>query len=95
MNLQYLNLSSRAYNILRYAELRTIEDVLEFEIDKLKEQRNVGQVSINEIQKAIKKYKSSNNTITLQIKERDFNLLPINIQEAFKIITNKTTEDNE
>jgi len=95
MNLQYLNLSSRAYNILRYAELRTIEDVLEFEIDKLKEQRNVGQVSINEIQKAIKKYKSSNNTITLQIKERDFNLLPINIQEAFKIITNKTTKENE
>ena len=95
MNLQYLNLSSRAYNILRYAELRTIEDVLEFGIDKLKEQRNVGQVSINEIQKAIKKYKSSNNTITLQIKERDFNLLPINIQEAFKIITNKTTKENE
>ena len=95
MNLKHLNLSSRAYNILRYAECRTIEDVLEFDIDKLKEQRNAGAVSIKEIKNAIKEYKLLEKIIILEIKERDFNLLPINIQEAFKIITNKTTEDNE
>ena len=90
MNLKYLDLSPRAYNILRWAECRTIEDVLEFDIDKLKEQRNVGPVSINEIKNAIKEYKLSSKTIILEIKERDFNLIPINVRNAFKIITDKT-----
>ena len=50
MNISDLDLSIRAYNCLKALDLRTVQEVLDYGINNLRNHRNVGMKTITEIE---------------------------------------------